>query len=67
MSHIFRDDDFLEVIALDFLPIADSFLEQLFQSLQRSLIEPCFRSSVGQIGNALDDLCRRHGVGAVGV
>lgn len=66
-SHIFRNDDLLEVIALDFLSIADSFLEKLLQSLQRRLIEARLRPRVGQIGNALDDLRRRHGVAAVGV
>lgn len=66
-SHIFRNNDLLEVIALDFLSIADCFLEKLLQSLQRRLIEAGLRPRVGQIGNALDDLRRRHGVAAVGV
>lgn len=66
-SHIFWNDNLLEVIAFDFLSISDGFLKKLLQSLERRLIEARFWSRVGQIGNALDDLSRRHGVAAVGI
>lgn len=56
LIYILRDHDFLEVLYFDFVSFPDRFLEQLFESFERTLVKASFRAGVGDIRDAFDDV-----------